>query len=133
MFFSCLLVGFVFELGNVCVLVQCLGVGLQLYGLQVFLFNDIDVVSFGYGDVLLVIFSLFGDGELLVNGEWFFEILCQILMLSGLCYVVFGFGDIGYFSFCGFIKVLDVVLSECQVQLLLYCVDVDLGYELFFQ
>uniref|UniRef100_UPI00228129B3 flavodoxin domain-containing protein n=2 Tax=Gammaproteobacteria TaxID=1236 RepID=UPI00228129B3 len=75
----------------------------------------------------------FGDGEPPANGEQFFETLRQTPTLSGLRYAVFGLGDTGYPSFCGFTKALDAALSERQAQPLLHRVDADLGYEQFFQ
>ncbi|WP_210217126.1 flavodoxin domain-containing protein, partial [Klebsiella pneumoniae] len=50
----------------------------------------------------------------------------------GLRYAVFGLGDTGYPSFCGFTKALDAALSDRQAQPLLHRVDADLGYEQFF-
>ncbi len=131
--FSRLLVGFASESGNARALAQRLGAGLQPHGPQVLPFNDIDVASLGHGDVLLAISSSFGDGEPPANGERFFETLRQTPTLSGLRYAVFGLGDTGYPSFCGFTKALDAALSERQAQPLLHRVDADLGYELFFQ
>ena len=131
--FSRLLVGFASESGNARALAQRLGAGLQLHGPQVLPFNDIDVASLGQGDVLLAISSSFGDGEPPANGEQFFETLRQTPTLRGLRYAVFGLGDTGYPSFCGFTKALDVALSERQAQPLLQRVDADLGYEQFFQ
>lgn len=131
---QCVLFGYGFELGMVCVLVWCLVDYFVLYGylFEVLVLNDIDVVQFGYGDVLVVVVSLFGDGELLVNGECFVVVLCQVYSLQGLCYVVFGLGDIGYLCFCGFSKVFDVLLGECNVFFLLQWVDVDVCYLVFF-
>ncbi len=131
--FSRLLVGFASESGNARALAQRLGAELQPHGPQVLPFNDIDVASLGQGDVLLAISSSFGDGEPPANGEQFFETLRQVPTLSGLRYAVFGLGDTGYPSFCGFTKALDAALSERQAQPLLHRVDADLGYEQFFQ
>ncbi|MDI9274732.1 sulfite reductase flavoprotein subunit alpha [Stenotrophomonas sp. PFBMAA-4] len=131
--FSRLLVGFASESGNARALAQRLGAELQPHAPQVLPFNDIDVASLGHGDVLLAISSSFGDGEPPANGEQFFETLRQTPMLSGLRYAVFGLGDTGYPSFCGFTKALDAALSERQAQPLLHRVDADLGYEQFFQ
>lgn len=130
---SRLLVGFASESGNARALAQRLGVDLQPHAPQVLAFNDIDVASLGHGDVLLAISSSFGDGEPPANGEQFFETLRQTPTLSGLRYAVFGLGDTGYPSFCGFTKALDTALSERQAQPLLQRVDADLGYEQFFQ
>lgn len=127
--FSRLLVGFASESGNARALAQRLGAELQPHGPQVLPFNDIDVASLGQGDVLLAISSSFGDGEPPANGEQFFETLRQVPTLSGLRYAVFGLGDTGYPSFCGFTKALDAALSERQAQPLLHRVDADLGYE----
>ncbi len=131
--FSRLLVGFASESGNARALAQRLGADLQPHAPQVLPFNDIDVASLGQGDVLLAISSSFGDGEPPANGERFFETLRQTPTLSGLRYAVFGLGDTGYPSFCGFTKALDAALSERQAQPLLHRVDADLGYEQFFQ
>ncbi|WP_414576802.1 sulfite reductase flavoprotein subunit alpha [Stenotrophomonas sp. FR024] len=131
--FSRLLVGFASESGNARALAQRLGADLQPHRPQVLPFNDIDVASLGQGDVLLAISSSFGDGEPPANGEQFFETLRQTPTLSGLRYAVFGLGDTGYPSFCGFTKALDAALSERQAQPLLHRVDADLGYEQFFQ
>lgn len=131
--FSRLLVGFASESGNARALAQRLGADLQPHAPQVLPFNDIDVASLGHGDVLLAISSSFGDGEPPANGERFFETLRQTPTLSGLRYAVFGLGDTGYPSFCGFTKALDAALSERQAQPLLHRVDADLGYEQFFQ
>ncbi|MGX9710940.1 sulfite reductase flavoprotein subunit alpha [Stenotrophomonas hibiscicola] len=131
--FSRLLVGFASESGNARALAQRLGADLQPHAPQVLPFNDIDVASLGQGDVLLAISSSFGDGEPPANGERFFETLRQTTTLSGLRYAVFGLGDTGYPSFCGFTKALDAALSERQAQPLLHRVDADLGYEQFFQ
>lgn len=131
--FSRLLVGFASESGNARALAQRLGADLQPHAPQVLAFNDIDVASLGHGDVLLAISSSFGDGEPPANGEQFFETLRQTPTLSGLRYAVFGLGDTGYPSFCGFTKALDAALSERQAQPLLHRVDADLGYEQFFQ
>ncbi|PZP73833.1 MAG: sulfite reductase flavoprotein subunit alpha, partial [Stenotrophomonas maltophilia] len=114
--FSRLLVGFASESGNARALAQRLGADLQPHAPQVLPFNDIDVASLGHGDVLLAISSSFGDGEPPANGEQFFETLRQTPTLSGLRYAVFGLGDTGYPSFCGFTKALDAVLSERQAQ-----------------
>ncbi|MGE8254278.1 MAG: flavodoxin domain-containing protein, partial [Stenotrophomonas sepilia] len=114
--FSRLLVGFASESGNARALAQRLGAGLQPHGPQVLPFNDIDVASLGHGDVLLAISSSFGDGEPPANGERFFETLRQTPTLSGLRYAVFGLGDTGYPSFCGFTKALDAALSDRQAQ-----------------
>ncbi len=131
--FSRLLVGFASESGNARALAQRLGAGLQLHGPQVLPFTDIDGARSGQGDVLLAISSSFGDGEPPPNGEQFFETLRQTPTLRGLRYAVFGLGDTGYPSFCGFTKALDAALSERQAQPLLQRVDADLGYEQFFQ
>ncbi|MHC1652009.1 diflavin oxidoreductase [Stenotrophomonas maltophilia] len=131
--FSRLLVGFASESGNARALAQRLGADLQPHGPQVLPFNDIEVASLGQGDVLLAISSSFGDGEPPANGEQFFETLRQTPALSGLRYAVFGLGDTGYPSFCGFTKALDSALRERQAQPLLHRVDADLGYEQFFQ
>ncbi|WP_294996026.1 sulfite reductase flavoprotein subunit alpha [uncultured Stenotrophomonas sp.] len=130
---SRLLVGFASESGNARALAQRLGADLQPHGPQILPFNDIDVASLGHGDVLLAISSSFGDGEPPANGEQFFETLRQTPTLSGLRYAVFGLGDTGYPSFCGFTKALDAALSERHAQPLLQRVDADLGYEQFFQ
>ncbi|XFC39270.1 sulfite reductase flavoprotein subunit alpha [Stenotrophomonas indicatrix] len=132
---SRLLVGFASESGNARALAQRLGADpdLQPHGPQVLPFNDIDVASLGHGDVLLAISSSFGDGEPPANGERFFDSLRQAPALPGLRYAVFGLGDTGYPSFCGFTKALDAALSERQAQALLHRVDADLGYEQFFQ
>ncbi|HBS56640.1 MAG TPA: sulfite reductase flavoprotein subunit alpha, partial [Stenotrophomonas sp.] len=84
-------------------------------------------------DVLLAISSSFGDGEPPANGEQFFDSLRQAAELPGLRYAVFGLGDTGYPSFCGFTKALDTALSERKAIPLLHRVDADLGYEQFFQ
>gem|GEM_PF-79335 len=132
---SRLLVGFASESGNARALAQRLGADpeLQPHGPQVLPFNDIDVAGLGHGDVLLAISSSFGDGEPPANGERFFESLRQAPALPGLRYAVFGLGDTGYPSFCGFTKALDAALSDRQAQPLLHRVDADLGYEQFFQ
>ena len=114
--FSRLLVGFASESGNARALAQRLGADLQPHAPQVLPFNDIEVASLGHGDVLLAISSSFGDGEPPANGEQFFETLRQTPTLAGLRYAVFGLGDTGYPSFCGFTKALDAALSERQAQ-----------------
>ena len=112
--FSRLLVGFASESGNARALAQRLGAELQPHGPQVLPFNDIDVASLGQGDVLLAISSSFGDGEPPANGEQFFETLRRIPTLSGLRYAVFGLGDTGYPSFCGF-KTVQSTTSRTKV------------------
>ncbi len=130
-----LLVGFASESGNARALAQRLGADpdLQPHSPQVLAFDQIDVASLGHGDVLLAISSSFGDGEPPANGEQFFDSLRQAAELPGLRYAVFGLGDTGYPSFCGFTKALDTALSERKAIPLLHRVDADLGYEQFFQ
>lgn len=46
-------------------------------------------------DLLLILISLFGDGELLVNVDEFVNFL-ENLIIFLCCYVLFGLGDISY-------------------------------------
>ena len=127
-------IGYGSESGNARALAQQLGAhpALQAFSPQVLTLDEVSPGMLQGEDPLIIISSSFGDGEPPGNAEAFLTLLQKTPALPNLRYAVFGLGDTGYPTFCGFTKQVDALLQEKGATALINRVDSDSNYRQFF-
>ena len=95
--------------------------------------NEITAEDLAGDAPLIIISASFGDGDPPGNAEAFLELLRQSGPLPGLRHAIFGLGDTGYPSFCGFTRNLDSLLQARQATALMNRVDADSCFRDFFE
>lgn len=129
-----IVIGFGSESGNARGLAQELHShpDLQAFSPRLLPLNEITAELLTGDAPLILITSSFGDGEPPSNAEAFLNALNEAGPLPGLRYAVFGLGDTGYPTFCGFSKQVDRLLTERKATPLMNRVDADSNFREFF-
>lgn len=82
---------------------------------------------------LFVLMVIYGDGEVFEGVCDFFGKLVQMMLVFGVVFVVFGFGDWQFFWFCGYVMQVYEVLLVKGIKLFWLVGMVDCQFELEFQ
>ncbi|MDO4232903.1 MAG: sulfite reductase flavoprotein subunit alpha [Lautropia sp.] len=130
-----IVIGFGSESGNARDLAQALynHPDLQAFSPRLLPLNEVTADFLTGNEPLIIITSSFGDGEPPSNAEAFLNALNEAGPLPHLRYAVFGLGDTGYPTFCGFSKQVDRLLAERKATPIMNRVDADSNFRNFFE
>lgn len=95
--------------------------------------NELNLAELGDDDLVLIITSTTGAGDVPSNARAFYRQLVQHKDKLNFHFAVFGLGDTNYDDFCGFSIVVDGLLTRKGAKAIAKPVNADVDFEDFFE